>query len=247
MNLFLGFILGALKIIVLIGFLVFIHEGAHFLIAKKMGIKVLEFSLGFGKKIWSKQGKETQYNIRRIPLGGFVRLLGEEEEIDDDRSFSNAPVWKRLFVVFAGPIINIFFGLLLFWILASLYNRNAYHGLLVTKRYIEVMAQGIVGLFKGGAKGAELVGPVGISSIIAKTNGWFDFFYYMSVISVSLGITNLLPIPGLDGGKILLLIVEGIRGKKVSQNTELTLTAFGMLLILTIAVYATVNDIGKLF
>lgn len=232
MNLVLGFILGALKIIFLIGFLVFIHEGAHFLIAKKMGIKVLEFSIGFGKKIWTKQGKETQYNIRRIPLGGFVRMLGEEEEIDDERSFSNAPVWKRLLVVLAGPVINIFFGLLLFWILASIYNQNAYHGLIVTKRYISAMAQGIVGLFKGGAREAELVGPVGISSIIAQTSGLFDFFYYMSVISVSLGVTNLLPIPGLDGGKILLLLIEIVRRKKVSQNTELTLTAFRNVVII---------------
>ena len=64
-----GFIIGALKIIILIGFLVFIHEGAHFLIAKKSGVKVLEFSLGFGKKLWSKKGEETEYSVRCIPLG----------------------------------------------------------------------------------------------------------------------------------------------------------------------------------
>ena len=64
-----SFIVGALKIIFLIGFLVFIHEGAHFLIAKKSGVKVLEFSLGFGKKLWSKKGKETEYFIRAVPLG----------------------------------------------------------------------------------------------------------------------------------------------------------------------------------
>lgn len=225
MNLFLV-VLGALKIIFLIGFLVFIHEGCHFLVAKKMGVKVLEFSLGFGKKIWSKQGKETEYNIRRIPLGGFVRMLGENEEVDDERAFQNASVGKRLLIVFAGPVINIVFGLFLFWILASLYNHNAYYGWIVMKRYVVAMAQGIGSLFTGGAKEAELIGPVGISSLIAKTDGWFDFFYYMSVISVSLGVTNLLPIPGLDGGKILLLLVEGVRRKKISQNTELTLTAF---------------------
>lgn len=64
-----SFVLGALKIIFLIGFLVFIHEGAHFLVAKKSGVKVLEFSIGFGKEIWSKQGKETKYFVRMIPLG----------------------------------------------------------------------------------------------------------------------------------------------------------------------------------
>lgn len=202
-----------------------IHEGAHFFVAKKSGVKVLEFSIGFGKKIWSKKGKETEYSIRNIPLGGYVKMLGEEEESDDDRAYNKASVWKRLAIVLAGPFINIVFGITLFWILASIYNKNAYYGLIVTKRYLVLLFQSVVGLFTGGVKNAEMIGPVGISSIIVKTSGLFDFFYLLSVISISLGVTNLLPIPGLDGGKILLLLVEIIRRKKVSEKTELTLTA----------------------
>jgi regulator of sigma E protease len=80
---------------------VLIHEGGHFIVAKKCNIKVLEFSIGFGKKLWSIQGKETQYSIRLIPLGGYVRMLGEEEKSDDERAFNNASVGKRLLVVFA--------------------------------------------------------------------------------------------------------------------------------------------------
>ena len=209
----------------MIGFLVFIHEGAHFIVAKKSGVKVLDFSLGFGKEIWSKQGEETKYAIRAIPLGGYVRMLGEEKSVDDERAFNNAPVWKRLLIVLAGPIINIIFGLTLFWILASIYNKDAYQGLIVTKRYIILLFQSIGKLFTGNTKDAGLVGPVGISSIIVNTSGLFDFLYLMSVISISLGITNLLPIPGLDGGKILLLIIEIIRRKKVSENVELIVTA----------------------
>lgn len=205
--------------------MVVLHEGAHFLIAKKSGVKVLEFSVGFGKEIYSKQGKETKYSIRSIPLGGYVRMLGEEEEVEDERAFNKASVWKRLAIVFAGPIINITFGLLLFWILASIYNKNMYHGLIVTKRYIILLLQSIAGLFTSGIKNADLVGPVGLTSVIVETSGLFDFFYYMAVISISLGVTNLLPIPGLDGGKILLFIIEIIRRKKVSENTELKLTA----------------------
>ena len=71
----------------------------------------------------------------------------------------------------------------------------------------------------------KLFGPVGISSIIVKTNGLFDFLYLLSIISISLGVTNLLPIPGLDGGKILLILIEMIRRKKVSEEFELKLTA----------------------
>ena len=241
-----GFIVGALKIIILIGFLVFIHEGAHFIVAKKSGVKVLEFSLGFGKELFSKQGGETKYSVRMIPLGGFVRMLGEEEEDQDERAFCNVSVWKRLAIVFAGPIINIVFGLFLFWILASIYNNNMYQGLMVTKKYVVMMFQSIIDLFTGSAKEAGVVGPVGISTMIVKTSGLFDFCYLMAVISVSLGVTNLLPIPGLDGGKILLFIIEIIRRKKVSQDFELKLTAIGMLILLSIVAYVTVNDLGKL-
>lgn len=152
-----NFVFGALKIIFLIGFLVFIHEGAHFLIAKKSGVKVLEFSLGFGKKIWSKKGKETDYFIRSVPLGGYVKMLGEEQEVDDERAFNKAPAWKRLAIVLAGPIINIIFGLVLFWILASIYNHNVYNGLIVTKRYIIMLFQSIAGIFTGGIKNAEVI------------------------------------------------------------------------------------------
>lgn len=95
------FILGALKIIVLLGFLVLIHEAGHFFVAKKCKVKVLEFSIGFGKELWSKQGKETKYTIRLIPLGGFCRMLGEENQSDEEGAFNKAPVWKRLLIVAA--------------------------------------------------------------------------------------------------------------------------------------------------
>ena len=152
-----SFILGAFKIIILIGFLVFIHEGAHFLMAKKMGVKVLDFSIGFGKEIWNKQGKETKYSLRLIPLGGFVRMLGEEKDSEEERAFNKAPIWRRLVIIFAGPIMNITFGLLLFWILASIYNHNIYHGLVVTKRYIVLLFQSIGSLFTQGLKEVEVV------------------------------------------------------------------------------------------
>ena len=83
--------------------------------------------------------------------------------------------------------------------------------------------------------------------MIVKTNAAFDFFYLMAVISISLGLTNLLPIPGLDGGKIVLLLIEAIRKKRVSEEVELRLTAIGMLLLLTLVVFVTFKDIGNLF
>lgn len=239
--------IGAFKIIFLLAFLVLIHELGHFLVAKKCKVKVNEFSIGFGKEIWSKQGKETKYTIRRIPIGGYVSMLGEEEQSDEVGSFSNSSIWKRLLIVAAGAIVNITFGLFVFWILASIYNKNLYDGLLVTKRYIVMLGQSLIMLVTGNAGDAQMVGPIGISELVVQTSGVFEFVHLLSVVSISLGITNLLPIPGLDGGKILLLIIEAIRGKKMKQEAEMTITSIGMLALLTIAVLITAKDVFGIF
>ena len=102
-----SFLISAIKIIFLLGFLIFIHEGGHFLVAKLCKIKVNEFAIGFGPKIWQKQGKETKYTLRLIPLGGFNSLEGEEQRSDDERSFSKASIPKRIAIVLAGGLVNI--------------------------------------------------------------------------------------------------------------------------------------------
>ena len=114
-----SFLISAIKIIFLLGFLIFIHEGGHFLVAKLCKIKVNEFAIGFGPKIWQKQGKETKYTLRLIPLGGFNSLEGEEQRSDDERSFSKASIPKRIAIVLAGGLVNIVFGLLVYFILVS--------------------------------------------------------------------------------------------------------------------------------
>ena len=111
------FLISALKIIVLLGFLVFIHEGGHFLMAKLCKVTVNEFAIGFGPKIWEKQGKETKYALRLIPLGGFVSMEGETETSEKEGSFSKASIPKRLAIVLAGPIVNIVFAILVYFIL----------------------------------------------------------------------------------------------------------------------------------
>ena len=79
--------------------------------------------------------------------------------------------------------------------------------------------------------------------MIVKTNGFIDFFYLMSVISISLGVTNLLPIPGLDGGKILFLFIELIRRKPLKEEVEMKITLIGLALLLTFAIMVTVKDV----
>ena len=120
------FLINAIKIIFLLGFLIFIHEGGHFLVAKICKVKVNEFAIGFGPTIWKKEGKETKYALRLIPLGGFVSMEGEDEESENERSFSKASIPKRIAIVVAGAIVNILFGLIAYFILILVIYKNAF-------------------------------------------------------------------------------------------------------------------------
>ena len=124
-----NFIIGALKIIFLLGFLVLIHEGGHFLVAKLCKIYVKEFSIGFGPKIISWQGKETKYSIRCIFFGGYVDMLGETERNESEKAFNNASIPKRLAIVAAGAIVNIIFGLVVFFILICIAKHDLFFSL----------------------------------------------------------------------------------------------------------------------
>ena len=115
----LNFIIAVLKIIFILGFLVLIHEGGHFLIARLCKVKVNEFAIGFGPTIWKKQGKETKYALRLIPLGGFVNMVGEEERSEEEGSFSKASIPKRIAIVAAGGLVNIIFALIVYFVLMS--------------------------------------------------------------------------------------------------------------------------------
>jgi regulator of sigma E protease len=108
-----------ISFIVLLGILIFAHELGHFLAARAMGVGVLKFSLGFGPKIFGKKIGETEYVLSWIPLGGFVKLMGEssDEELspeDEKKSFCKQSVWKRIMIVFAGPCFNFLLAVLIF-------------------------------------------------------------------------------------------------------------------------------------
>ena len=213
---------------------------------------------GFGKIIWQKQGKETKYTIRIFPLGGFCSMEGEEEESDDERAFSKVSVWKRMAIVFAGPIINILFGILVYFILIStvgiqfvdptrdtFLNRIIYGGK-ATGEFILSILESVKILFTGGLSTDQMVGIVGISEIVVETTGLINYIYLMVVISISLGITNLLPIPALDGGKILILIIEVIRRKQMKLETEAKIQMIGFSILLAISLIVTYNDIIRI-
>jgi regulator of sigma E protease len=104
--------------LVAIGILVAVHEFGHFWVARRMGVKVLRFSLGFGKVIWRRQGAETEYVISALPLGGYVKMLGEQDgdvpEHERHRAFGTQSVWKRSAIVVAGPLFNLVFAVLVY-------------------------------------------------------------------------------------------------------------------------------------
>ncbi|MBQ4629040.1 MAG: RIP metalloprotease RseP, partial [Clostridia bacterium] len=96
--------------VLVLGALIFIHEFGHFITAKLSGVKVNEFALGMGPTLLKFQGKETKYAIRLFPIGGFVAMEGEDEESEDERSFSKKSVWKRMIIVVAGAAMNLILG-----------------------------------------------------------------------------------------------------------------------------------------
>lgn len=253
-----SFIINVIKIIFLLGFLIFIHEGGHFIVAKLCKVKVKEFSIGFGKIIWQKQKKETKYTLRLIPLGGFCNMEGESEESDDEGSFSKASVWKRMAIILAGATVNILFGILVYFLIIStvaiqfmdpakdtIFNR-IYYGAKNTGVFIISIFESIKTLFAGGIATDQMVGIVGISEVVVKTTGIINYIYLLAVISVSLGVTNLLPIPALDGGKILILIIEIIRGKPIKVETEAKIQLIGFSIIFALFLLVTYNDILRI-
>ena len=111
--------------LVVFGAIIFFHEFGHFLLAKKNGIYVNEFAVGMGPTLFSVTKNETKYSLKLIPMGGYCMMLGEEEDIEDEHSFSTKSVWARLSVVLAGPVFNFILAFLLAVILIAVNGYDA--------------------------------------------------------------------------------------------------------------------------
>ncbi len=111
-----------ISFIIVLGLLIFVHEFGHFLFAKLFGVRVLKFSLGFGPKVFGKVYGDTEYLISAFPLGGYVKMTGENRDedvsfVEQPYSFAHKPVWKRFLIVFAGPAFNLLFAIFIFFII----------------------------------------------------------------------------------------------------------------------------------
>lgn len=320
---------------------VMLHEFGHFTVAKLSGIKVNEFSIGMGPKIYQKQKGETFYSLRALPVGGYVAMEGEEENSHDPRAFNNVSIVKRMAVVLAGAFMNFVLAFIAFTLIFSIAGygsseiekvisnspadkagiqsgdliikinenkvKNIYDinsiisknqkeeidfqinregkilNIKIKPEYSEENQMYLIGItsklehsiiksiclgadrtlemskmllksikimFSGSFKMEYLSGPVGVVQLIGSesSKGFLNFLQILGLISVNLGVFNLLPIPALDGGKFLFLLIEALRGKPIDEKIEQGLSLIGISLLLSLMIYVTIfNDIGRLF
>lgn len=343
--------------------LVLIHEFGHFLLAKKFGIKVKEFGFGIPPRAWGKKIGETIYSINWLPLGGFVKLLGEEDSMEGspDRNFARKSVSQRIAVVVAGVVMNLILAWILFYIVIAAQNFRVISpsiepGVYIAKveenfpakeagikagdqllsvdgkavldfdearKFIkekgasaiilklqdskgqerevalfakEVDGERLIGVvftpflikeFKTGAEkifsgitysfdligltfvglgktinqlvagdfgkvSQSVSGPVGIAAISNEilSSGWqaaVPYLWFVGIISLTLAIFNVFPIPALDGGRLLFLLIEAVTGKKLKAEIENLIHQIGFAILITLALLITYSDIRKFF
>lgn len=323
-------------------FLILSHELGHFLTARLFGVKVVDFSLGMGPKIAKWQGKDTQYTLRLLPIGGWCNMLGEDESSDNPRAFCQKPVWQRMLIVAAGPITNFLFAVLLFIVIFMMmgtysqenvvgapiadmpaaaagiqpgdriisingqeisswteigaavnsgqpgqalqfklmrgdkilgleikpyYNeaggnwmigvepmrerQNIFTAVSLGMRqsieFVRLLAVAVVGMFQGTVP-VDVAGPVGIVSIIGDqaSHGLQNLLLLTAILSINLALVNLLPLPALDGSRLVFLAVEGLRGRPINREREGMVHFIGLMLLIGLMAVITYNDIMRL-
>lgn len=327
------------------GLLVLVHEFGHFMTAKLTGMRVDEFAIGFGPKIFSHKYGETRYSLRAIPLGGFNDIAGMDANDNPagERGFCEKPVLSRMVVILAGSAMNFVLPVLLFFgifatvgvgkpsiepviggiiegmaadeagfqigdkilsidgkniatwkeildttktlepnkSVAITYERNSqveettmipkfnekYKRVMFgiqselvyeqktlgeawtaamerTKEIFIMMLKGLADLFKDPTE-AELSGPIGIAQMAgqAAETGLIPLLNFAALLSLNLGIINLLPVPALDGGHFVGLAIEAVRGKPMGAKALMYTQRAGIAFLLLLTLYATTNDL----
>ena len=341
--------------ILIFSLIILFHEFGHFLLARRNGIVVEEFSLGMGPRLWAFQGKETRYSVRILPFGGACFMKGEDLADLSDGTFGSKSVWARISVVAAGPVFNF----ILAWVCAMIiignigydapvilgvsegfpaeeaglrpmdeivslngrrvhfyreisdyvtfhqesmssgrpveieylrdgelnrtelvpadngngryifgisgssgyrvkagFTKTVKYGALEVKYWIGAVLSGLRMIFSGGVSLNDVAGPVGVVDMIGETyeESRTDGAYYVILnllnitvlLSANLGVMNLLPLPALDGGRLLFLLVEAVRRKRISQEVEGRIHLAGMALLMALMMLILFNDIRKL-
>lgn len=220
----------ALGLLVL-GGLIILHELGHFLAARRMGLVVPEFSVGFGPRLFGWTWGETEYSFRLFPLGGYV-LLPDLAPEPGERA---QPIHRRFLTILAGPLANI--ALVVLILGPSLTLRGAgMWGVLLFDMLRDLVA--------GAPTTDSFVGPLGVSEMVGQAahSGWEDLIRLTAVLSLNLGLFNLLPFPGLDGGRLLSLLIEKLNGGRRAA-WEPVLQGVGLLLFLGLGLWVTGREI----
>lgn len=357
--------------IVLLGVLVFVHELGHYLMAKFTGVKVDEFSIGFGKKLWGFTDRSgTEWKICAIPLGGYCKFLGDGDaasstdesasvaEEDKKYAFAFQNPFKKLAIVIAGPAANYVFAILVFAgvffflgkvdfpaVVGEVIKGGAAEqaGVLAGDRILKVNGKAVnsfaevrqevdmntaekvsleikrgeqlitlsfplkvipleeevnqpaepkamlgirsvnivevqpsqislaaafrnatletwritemtlrgVGQMITGKRDADEVGGIiriaEMSGDISKQSGFLDLLIFAALLSINLGLINLFPIPLLDGGHVVIYLIEIVTGKELNETVKDYVFKFGLFLIISLMVFATYNDFARLF
>jgi len=247
-------IVSLLAFITVFTLIVVVHELGHFIAARKAGIKVYEFSIGFPfspRVITLFRHKETEFTVRLLPLGGFVSFSQEGGE--EDTALFEASNRKRALVLSAGSLFNIIFAFIVFipvFVIAK--HLNLIDAITLSANTAWEILSGtimfVLNIFTGHGTMEGLSGPVGIAAMAgqAASKGILNIFYFIGVLSMSLGIMNLLPLPALDGGHLVMLLIESVRKKPISPKAYQVATVIGLTLFFVLTVAMTYNDVAKL-
>lgn len=235
--------------------LILSHEFGHFAVAKLIGVRVNEFSVGMGPLLFGKKKGDTQYSLRLFPIGGYCMLQGEDETedgeegiSDDPSSFANQSPLKKIAVLAAGSFMNIFTALVVLLIiylaLGYPFGVSARAAFRVMGIFAAAVKDGLVQILGGEVGREDVMGVVGMVGFISEqaSYGFLNVAFLLCMISVNLGIINMLPIPALDGGRILFVIIRWLSGGRLSAKAEAYVHTAGMVLLLALMVFLAIND-----
>jgi regulator of sigma E protease len=234
---------------------VLVHELGHFIAARRSGAKVYEFSIGFpfSPRICTFfRHKETEFTLRLLPLGGFVSF-SKEGTADEAKALFEISPFRRAVIMAAGSISNIVFALAIF-IPVFMIGKHLHFSdaLILSAKSVWAMLSGtvmfLVNAVSGNGTLEGMSGPVGIAAMAgrAAAKGALNLLYFSGVLSLSLGIMNLIPFPALDGGQLLMILVESVRKKPFSPRTYQVATLAGLAVFALLTVAVTYKDIVRL-
>jgi len=235
--------MGTLLAIFGLGLMIFFHELGHFLAARAVGLPVLRFSIGMGPVIFSHRLKGVEWALSALPFGGYV--LFDAESV----AFENASPWRKVVTALAGPMANLVIGCLLFIMAASL----SVHGLAIgtglekSMEALNMLFSTLYRLFSGEVGIRDLGGPVMmVKAGAGLTHDAGAFLSYLGFLSLNLGIFNLLPIPALDGGQILMSLATSFSGRRLSDGTQWIVVGGSFILLMGLIAWVTLQDVARL-